>query len=142
MLLEASFSHEVLAEEDKKCRHCNIGVWAVWRCRDCSQGSRMCHGCIRMYHQQNPFHRIEHWNGNFFRPADLWEVGIHLLVWHHIGTPLCDTLIAQQQFLENLEKKKDDTEQESLNSRTPAPESAYTHSPAQDVEMENENDMP
>lgn len=140
-LLEASLSHEVLAEEEKKCRHCINDVWAVWRCRDCCLSSPMCRGCFRFYHRQNPFHRIEHWNGDFFRPANLWEVGIHLLVRHHNGHPLCDTLTAQQNFLESLEKRKDDAEQEILNSRRPAPEPAFNVSPAQDIEMENDMDI-
>jgi hypothetical protein len=140
-LLEASLSREVLAEEEKKCRHCTNGVWAVWRCRDCSLGSPMCRGCFRFYHRENPFHRIEQWNGNFYRPAEISEVGIHLLVQHHNGLPLCETLKAQQIFLESLEKRKDDAEQESLNSRIPAPQPAFNIPPGQDIEMEDDVDI-
>lgn len=145
MLLEASLSREALAEEGKRCRNCNKNVWAIWRCRDCFQGSPMCRQCFRLYHRENPFHRIERWNGNFFQPAELFEVGIHLLVRHHAGEHLCETLTAQQRFLEILEMKKDDAEQEKINSKIPAPSPgpspAYMSSPATDVEMESENEM-
>ncbi|KAF8811081.1 hypothetical protein BYT27DRAFT_7221743 [Phlegmacium glaucopus] len=91
-LLEALLSRESLNEGDKQCRHCDQGHWAVWRCRDCALGVPMCRGCMRASHMANPFHRIERWNGGFFRSADLWEVGIYVLVQHHSGTPLCETL--------------------------------------------------
>jgi hypothetical protein len=116
VLLEASLSREVLAEEDTQCRHCMNGVWAVWRCKDCCLGVPMCRGCIRSSHQENPFHRIEQWNGKFFRPAELWEVGTYLLVRHHSGLPLCNTLQAQKDFLETLELRNDSAEQARLNN--------------------------
>ena len=77
---------------------------------------------MRIYHKENPFHRIEQWNGSFYRPAEVWEVGAYVLVSHHVGTPLCNTLIAQERFLEIVEQKKDDAEQNALNRRqTSAP---------------------
>ena len=91
-LLEASLSREALAEEDRLCRHCDNGFWAVWRCRDCCLGIPMCRGCIRSTHRENPLHRIEQWNGSFFRPAETWEVGTHILVRHHSGVSLCEDL--------------------------------------------------
>ena len=75
----------------------------------------MCQGCIRSYHKVNPLHQIEHWNGNFFWPAELWEVSTHLLVPHHQGAAFCDTLRAQEQFLEMMEKKKDNAKQDCMN---------------------------
>ncbi|KAF9552131.1 hypothetical protein CPC08DRAFT_647294, partial [Agrocybe pediades] len=50
-----------------------------WRCKDCSLGSMHCRQCIRKAHQENPFHKIERWTGQHFRPAELWEVGTYLL---------------------------------------------------------------
>lgn len=119
-LLEATLRREVLANENKECRSCNKGRSAVWRCKDCCLSMPMCRGCIRFYHKENPFHRVEQWNGHFFRPAELSEAGTYLLVRHHLGIPLCDTLLAQENFLEQLENVKDNAEQESLNPIIPS----------------------
>ncbi|KAF8802325.1 hypothetical protein BYT27DRAFT_7112705, partial [Phlegmacium glaucopus] len=75
-------SREVLADEAKQCQHCDKGVFVVWRCRDCGMGTPMCRACMRVSHRENPFHRIEQWNGTFFQPAELWEVSVYLLVRH------------------------------------------------------------
>lgn len=114
-LLAASLSREALPDEDSHCRHCDKGTWAVWRCRDCSMGIPMCRRCIRKSHKENPFHRIEHWNGQFFRPAEQWEVGTYLLVPHHNRTLFCDKIKSQEDFLEVLENKEDVAEQIKLN---------------------------
>ncbi|KAF8801026.1 hypothetical protein BYT27DRAFT_7227064 [Phlegmacium glaucopus] len=79
-------SREVLANEAKQCQHCDKGVFVVWRCRDCGMGTPMCRAYMRVSHRENPFHRIEQWNGTFFWPAELWEVGVYLLVRHHAGS--------------------------------------------------------
>jgi hypothetical protein len=120
-LLEALLSREALEEGDKRCNHCERGVWAVWRCRDCFQGEPMCRGCMRETHIDNPFHRIERWTGSYFRSADLWEVGSYLLVRHHVGNHLCDNLLRHKQYYEAVEKGKDNTEQELLSGTEPAP---------------------
>jgi hypothetical protein len=153
-LLEASMSREVMAEDYKKCRHCSKSNWAAWRCRDCLMGIPMCRGCIRSYHKENPFHRIEKWNGNFFRRADLWEVGTYLLIRHHTGITLCNSLVSQENFLEMVEKIKDKAEQDILNrtpDQGPAPSESHTSAfnwdtPTQsndelnnDIEMENKS---
>jgi CxC2 like cysteine cluster associated with KDZ transposases len=117
ILLEALLSRETIEDHDKQCQHCDKGVWAVWRCKDCSLGTPMCRRCIRTSHRNNPFHRIERWNGSFFRQANLWEVGAYLLVRHHVGNPLCDTLSRQIDFLESIETKRDIAEQEIILSQ-------------------------
>lgn len=140
VLLEASLSREELADDYKKCRHCTKGNWAVWRCKDCTMGISMCRECIRCFHKENPFHRIEQWNGNFFRHADLWEVGTYLLVPHHTGITLCDSLKKQEHFLEIIEKTKDDAEQEILNrSRAAAPTPDPTTQSAFDWAVPNQD---
>lgn len=139
-LLEASLGRELLAEEDKQCRHCDNGARAIWRCMDCSMGVPKCRFCIRSYHRDNPFHRIEKWNGDYFRPAELWEVGIYLLIRHYTGISICDNLRAQVQFLEIVEAKKDLAEQEALKqSSTSAPNlsSSATDINADDIDMSN-----
>jgi hypothetical protein len=120
-LLEASLSREALADEDKFCQQCDQGNWAVWRCCDCAIEIPMCRGCIRLRHNENPFHRIEHWNGNFFRPAELWEVGAYLTVRHRNRMLPCNRIRTQIEFLEKLERRTDRTEQLELNQTNAQP---------------------
>ena len=140
-LLEASLSHEALAN-DRICKQCNNKFWALWRCKDCDIGVSMCWGCIRSSHKANPLHWIEHWNGNFFWPAELWEAGTHLLVPHHQGAAFCNTLRAQEQFLEMMEKKKDNAKQDCMNltSGTSAPEEMQSSAQAASYGMEYDDD--
>jgi hypothetical protein len=127
VLLEASLSREALADEDIKCQQCDKGNFGTWRCKDCSMGISMCRGCICRYHIQNPFHRIEKWNKQFFRPVDLWEVGTYLLVRHHNWQLACDVIQSQVDFLEMMEEKKDLEEQDDLKTR-PVPTFTSTKS--------------
>ena len=129
-LLNASLSREALADDDKQCQHCDKGRLAIWRCRDCSLATPLCRGCMRKSHKENPLHRIEQWNGHFYRPADLWEVGTYLLVRHHNRSIKCNIVKAQEDFLEILEERKDVAEQARLQStpatsNTPANEPTY-----------------
>lgn len=149
-LLAASLSREALADEDKQCRHCDKGNLAVWRCRDCLMGIPMCRSCIRRNHKANPFHRMEQWNGKFFRPAEQWEVGMYLLIPHRNRNLPCDTNKKQEFFLEILEEKRDANEQKRLkvnsgptvtSTSTSGPnmsswDAEFPNTPA-DVEMED-----
>jgi hypothetical protein len=107
------------------CRHCDKAVFAVWRCKDCVLATPMCRACMRRTHTENPFHRIEQWNGAYFRPAELWEVGAYLLVRHHSGEGVCETLKLWCNQLETSEAMKDSVEQDqlhlSLESQLPVP---------------------
>ena len=70
----------------------------------------------------NPMHRVQRWTGTHFRAAELWEVGTYVLVPHHTGEHLCDTLSAQKRHLEEFERQKDTAEQEHIErSGRPAP---------------------
>jgi hypothetical protein len=113
-ILEALLSREAVPNGTGICEHCDNNVCAVWRCKDCVLGTTMCRACMRNAHRENPFHRIEQWNGTYFRPAELWEVGTYLLVRHHRGDPLCDDLRALCDFLETTENTKDHAEEEQL----------------------------
>ena len=151
-LLETSLSHEALADEDRLCKQCSNNLWALWWCKDCDIGLSMCQGCIRSSHKANLLHQIEHWNGNFFWPAELWEVGTHLLVPHHRGTAFCDTLRVQEQFLDTMEKRKDNAEQDCMNRtsgtsglegmHTSAPEGIQSSAQAASYGMELDDDAP
>ena len=69
---------------------------------------------MRVYHRENPFHRIEQWNGSYFRPAALSEVGTYLLVQHHTGHQICDKIRHKCNVIDTAEEAKDNIEQEKL----------------------------
>ena len=68
-------------------------------------------------HKQAPLHRIKSWNGSYFRPAALWEVGTYLLIQHHDEEGLCDTLQFQKKILDSQQFRKDDEEQKQLKNK-------------------------
>src|SRR5580704_5207940 len=76
----------------------------------------MCHQCMRHSHNQSPFHRIECWTGSFYRRASLWEVGNYILVKHHKGKSICDSLKHRIDLLERLENIRDEDEQSKLSA--------------------------
>ena len=43
----------------------------------------LCGKCCRLAHKYLPFHRIEGWNGKYFRTGALWEVGVKLHIGHN-----------------------------------------------------------
>ena len=65
-------------------------------------------------HRENPFHYIEQWNGSFFQPANLSEVGTYLFVQHHVGEPMCHTLRQWSALLNDAGVAKDNAEQDQL----------------------------
>jgi hypothetical protein len=140
-LLEAMLTREAIPDGSGTCRHCDKGVLAIWRCKDCVLGTPMCRACIRQLHRENPFHRIEKWNGAYFRPAELWEVGTYLLVRHHTGEMMCETLRVWCNLLEIDEERKDIGEQEVLNrsQRTQIPVPVPVPVPDPDPEQYFEN---
>ena len=60
---------------------------------------------------ENPLHQIQAWTGSFFRSAELWEVGVYILVRHSAGPPLCEWLQFQKEMLERFQRQKDVSEQ-------------------------------
>lgn len=84
---------------------------------DCTLSLSLCRKCMRESHICAPLHRIETWNGAFFRPASLWEVGTFLLVRHHDGEGLCDHLQFQRSFLDTQQNRKDEEEQRQLQKK-------------------------
>jgi CxC2 like cysteine cluster associated with KDZ transposases len=119
-ILMALQSREAMPEGTGMCRHCNKSI-AVWRCKECVMATPMCRACMRQSHKENHLHRIQKWNGSFFQPAELWEVGIYILIPHHTGKPICDTLRKWCDLLDSSEETEDVIEQERLRWATPAP---------------------
>lgn len=72
---------------------------------------------MRHSHMPAPLHRIEYWNGSYFRPASLWEVGTYLLVQHHNKEGLCSSLQFQKSYLERQQLRVDEEEQNKLRSK-------------------------
>src|ERR1700678_1275466 len=87
--LEALLSREAMPENAGACHLCHKSI-AVWRCRECISPTLICRSCMRSSHRENPFHRIECWNGSYFRRAELSEVGVYLFIQHDTGVG-CNT---------------------------------------------------
>ncbi|GBE83152.1 hypothetical protein SCP_0501990 [Sparassis crispa] len=67
--------------EPRNCAECKVGE-GRWRCLDCMGRPLTCTDCCRNGHQRAPFHRIEHWQGQYFEPASLYRVGICIHLGH------------------------------------------------------------
>ncbi|KAF9494550.1 hypothetical protein BDN71DRAFT_1351452, partial [Pleurotus eryngii] len=52
------------------------------RCKECHQRTMFCCECMRNAHLEMPFHWIQKWTGQYFRPGSLWEVGVCVIVDH------------------------------------------------------------
>ena len=118
--MEAMISREAMPGGPGPCRHCNKSI-AVWRCRDCTLATLMCRSCMRLCHRENPFHKIQRWNGFYYRPAELREVGTYLLIRHYTGEEICDTLRNWCSILDSAEMTHDLNEQVHLREPNPAP---------------------
>jgi hypothetical protein len=66
---------------DIACEVCHGGK-GVWRCMDCADHRPTCALCCRTRHHLDYFHRIEKWNGRFYQPAGLWQVGVKIFTGH------------------------------------------------------------
>ncbi|KAF8804321.1 hypothetical protein BYT27DRAFT_7259306 [Phlegmacium glaucopus] len=49
---------------------------------------------------------------SYFRAAALWEVGVYILIQHHTGERICDTLKFQQHALEDMQYYKDNLDED------------------------------
>ncbi|KAJ7153131.1 hypothetical protein C8R43DRAFT_1126970 [Mycena crocata] len=56
---------------------------AEYRCTDCLGGDQLiCQACIVKRHIQQPLHRVELWNGQFFDPTTLKALGLRIQLGH------------------------------------------------------------
>jgi hypothetical protein len=97
-----------------KCRLCQNN--GRWRCRDCTMSGVLCRGCIRKSHLGSPLHRIEVWTGSYFHRAELWEVGVYMVIPHHEGQEFCDKLQLHDRILSNFQDQRDAAEQLTLSN--------------------------
>ncbi|KZV97162.1 hypothetical protein EXIGLDRAFT_670364 [Exidia glandulosa HHB12029] len=66
-VLNAILSHEY---DPHVLEHCECGLpdaLRSFRCVDCFQQPPQCEDCVAQAHVHNPFHRIQKWNGQYFR---------------------------------------------------------------------------
>jgi hypothetical protein len=100
---------------------------------------------MRGTHRENLFHRIERWNGSYFRPAALSEAGTYLLVRHHTGEGICEYLKKWCDMLDSAETRKDQTEEDELRRFVSAPEKnpepGQDHNPFWEEDDDIEFDM-
>lgn len=61
-----------------------------YRCMDCIGGFFYCEDCVVADHSATPLHRIEHWNGSYFKPAPLDHPQIHQLLYLGHDGARCD----------------------------------------------------
>jgi CxC2 like cysteine cluster associated with KDZ transposases len=116
-MLNALLSREAIPRLEG-CMRCKDAI-PRWRCRDCTVQELLCRGCMRETHRVNPLHRIEVWMGDHFRAAELWEVGVYILVSHHQGTGMCNVLDVESTILERFQVVHDGQEQDRLNEGHP-----------------------
>lgn len=112
-MLKALLSREALPIS-RLCSCCDNNKIAIWRCTDCTAARVLCRGCIRQRHMDCPTHRIEVWNGTFFRRAELWEAGLHVVVRHHADRDVCPALSFQIKTLDMFQVQKDADEEKEL----------------------------
>ncbi|KAJ6478255.1 hypothetical protein C8R45DRAFT_1101644 [Mycena sanguinolenta] len=63
------------------CPACNIGVPTI-RCRDCYGGELYCPESCAAAHQHHPLHLVERWEGSFFKPTSLKDLGLRVQLGH------------------------------------------------------------
>ena len=125
-ILPALLDREAI--KDGQCGQCSVAV-GLWRCQDCSGDRLLCRCCMRHSHMHNPYHRIEHWTGTYFRDAALWEVGVFIALNHRDSPILCSNLLWQHRTLESFQCQKDQLEVDPANQCPPAFGSAPAPAP-------------
>lgn len=64
------------------CGSCQNKQVTFYRCRDCHFAQILCRICCIHHHQSHPFHNIQKWNGKYFVPTTLFELGFILHLGH------------------------------------------------------------
>ena len=73
---------------------CNCSVKGrIWttRCNDCFQLPLTCEQCFLQQHENQPFHWVRKWNGNFFVRCNISSLGYIVVLGHH-GKPCPNNL--------------------------------------------------
>ncbi|KAF8147457.1 hypothetical protein K438DRAFT_1509006, partial [Mycena galopus ATCC 62051] len=57
----------------------------IYRCKSCYGDEMLCQTCILDAHARNPLHMIEQWNGRWFAPCSLKDLGLRVQLGHPPG---------------------------------------------------------
>ncbi|KAJ3510330.1 hypothetical protein NMY22_g16006 [Coprinellus aureogranulatus] len=70
-----------------ECRidHPSCSGAASFRCLSCNNGGLLCLDCMTRRHYHTPLHRIEKWNGTFFKRTTLKSLGLRIQLGHPPG---------------------------------------------------------
>ncbi|KAJ7118008.1 hypothetical protein C8R43DRAFT_1153763 [Mycena crocata] len=82
------------------CRSCKVpGATPSFRCTSGFGDDLLCAGCCVDRHAHNPLHRIECWNGKFFGPASLHDLGLRVQLGHPVGEKCSTPDALSENFL-------------------------------------------
>ena len=71
-------------------------IASKFRCLDCTLQPVYCRACCRRAHTRLHTHRVQYWNGRYFRTAGLWETGLVLNLGHN-GSPCPNFAVFEEQ---------------------------------------------
>ena len=77
---------EALTDNDNSCGTCQETGNVIYRCSDCFYTGLFCHDCCLKDHARHPFHWISQWNGQYFKPITLRDIG-YVVYLGHGGIP-------------------------------------------------------
>ncbi|TFK80817.1 hypothetical protein K466DRAFT_503224 [Polyporus arcularius HHB13444] len=85
--LEEALRHEGrgLARNSSTCARCSEGTPTL-RCLDCAGGEMLCNACMLAAHCRLPLHRIQEWEGTFFKKVSLRQLGQSIQPAHQDGS--------------------------------------------------------
>lgn len=95
------------------CADCSK-LASKYRCLDCTLQPVYCRACCRRAHTRLHTHRVQYWNGRYFRTAGLWETGLVLNLGHN-GSPCPNFAVFEEQ-----ENERQDASYEPAEAAPPS----------------------
>ncbi|KAI0747825.1 hypothetical protein C8Q80DRAFT_1316398 [Daedaleopsis nitida] len=74
---------------DGQCASCKMPLQGGYWREDCHDATLFCASCIVVAHGQNPLHRTQVWNGQYFENVSLKSLGLRIQLGHTVGHPCC-----------------------------------------------------
>jgi hypothetical protein len=117
--LRQQYLNELLITEELPSETCSCGRKEnLLRCTDCFVTGVTCRTCCLAAHKHLPFHRVQSWNGKYFKAASLYSQG-HVIHVGHRGTPCPNNYSAgynhnKDTFVEVLDLDWEEEEEEDL----------------------------
>ncbi|KAF7343557.1 CxC2 domain-containing protein [Mycena sanguinolenta] len=79
---------------------CSCGINPKrYRCRECYGGTMFCRDCVVEQHRLHPLCRIEAWNGTFFEPRELRQLGLRVQLGHPDNRACPHAHCAREKFV-------------------------------------------